>query len=290
MVRVVLTVSVAVPHLRWARGPSPDQRHLVSAYSSVDRDPTSHYRVLAPDDHFELGEAQFGNPGLGAIESIGPFVPIKASGPLLTVHDSTIDAGLGIGHHPHQGNERLFYIEEGQLDHDDALNHIKGHMDTGDVGQFTEGRRGMIHSEWNNGEVDARAFILVYATDPMPSTASFGLLSDAEAPRYEPSPGVLTKELVGQRSPLVVNGDVRLFTDDGLAAKAAVTLSLAPDEGGVVSVRSGEVELEGQPLVPGTTVVVPPADTPRALVLTAVQASRIIRVGHGPGQGFVLES
>ena len=261
----------------------------MTASPSVGNDSTSDFRILAPGDHFELGEAQFGMPGLRAIESIGPFVPIKASGPLLTVHDSTIDAGFGIGHHPHQGNERLFYIEAGQLDHDDALNHIKGHMDTGDVGQFIEGRRGMIHSEWNHGEVDARAFILVYATDPMPARASFGLLADADAPRYEPSPGVVTKELVGRRSPLVVNGDVRLFTDDGLAAGAAVTLSLASDEGGVVSVRSGEVELEGQSLVPGTTVVVPPADTSRALVLTAVQASRILRVAHGPGQGFVME-
>ncbi len=261
----------------------------MNASTSTGRDSTSHYQILTPDDHFVLGEAQFGMPGLRAIESIGPFVPIKASGPLLTVHDSTIDAGLGIGHHPHQGNERLFYIEAGQLDHDDALNHITGHMDTGDVGQFTEGRRGMIHSEWNHGEVDARAFILVYATDPMPAKASFGLLPDAEAPRYEPSPGVVTKELVGRRSPLEVNGDVRLFTDDGMAAQAAVTLSLAPGEGGVVSVRSGEVELEGRSLVPGTTVVVPPADTPRDLVLTAVQASRIIRVGHGPGQGLGLE-
>ena len=42
---------------------------------------------------------------------------------------SVIDAGLGIGHHPHRFNERLFYIERGQLDHDDALNDIQGHMD-----------------------------------------------------------------------------------------------------------------------------------------------------------------
>jgi redox-sensitive bicupin YhaK (pirin superfamily) len=75
-------------------------------------------------------------------------VSIQASGPLIIVHDSIIDAGMGIGHHPHRFNERLFYIEEGQLDHDDALNGITGHMDPGDVGQFTEGIRGMLGLTW----------------------------------------------------------------------------------------------------------------------------------------------
>src|SRR5919109_538914 len=170
---------------------------------------TRPYLILRPEDHVVLGESDFGMPGLIAIESIGPYVGIQASGPLVTVHDSTVEAGLGIGHHPHRLNERLFYIEEGQLDHDDALNGITGHMDAGDVGQFTEGRRGMVHSEWNHGDVDTKAYILVYATAPVPDRASFHVLQDREAPRYEEAPGVRTKELVGPRSPLRVNGDVR---------------------------------------------------------------------------------
>jgi hypothetical protein len=52
---------------------------------------------------------------------------VQASGPLITVHDSVVEAGLGIGHHPHRYNERLFFIERGELDHDDALNGITGH-------------------------------------------------------------------------------------------------------------------------------------------------------------------
>src|SRR5213592_4737154 len=86
--------------------------------------------VLRPEDHVTLGPSDFGMEGLTAVESIGPFTGIQASGPLTTVHDSVIDAGLGIGHHPHRFNERLFYIERGQLDHDDALNDIQGHMGT----------------------------------------------------------------------------------------------------------------------------------------------------------------
>jgi redox-sensitive bicupin YhaK (pirin superfamily) len=249
------------------------------------------YLVLGPEDHVTLGESDFGMPGLTAVESIGPFVGIQASGPLITVHDSVIDAGLGIGHHPHRYNERLFYIEEGQLDHDDALNRITGHMDTGDVGQFTEGQRGMIHSEWNHGDVDTRAYILVYSTDPVPEQTAFNALRESEAPRYDEGPGARTKELVGKRSPLRVHGDIRLFTDSALEPGAVIVLELARKEGGLASVREGRVRVEDgdEELVPGATLVVPPADEPRTVRLRAEESSRVIRVIHGPGHGFVVD-
>jgi redox-sensitive bicupin YhaK (pirin superfamily) len=249
------------------------------------------YLILRPEDHVVLGESDFGMAGLTASESIGPFVGIQASGPLITVHDSVIDAGLGIGHHPHRYNERLFYIEQGQLDHDDALNHITGHMDSGDVGQFTEGRRGMIHSEWNHGDVDTRAYILVYSTDPVPEQTAFDALRDDQAPRYDEAPGAHTKELVGPHSPLRVNGDVRLFTDSELDTGAILTVTAAREEGAVVSVREGSVQLEGsdEVLAPGFTLVMPPAEEPRTLELRATEPSRLIRVVHGPGYGFVRE-
>jgi redox-sensitive bicupin YhaK (pirin superfamily) len=247
------------------------------------------YIVLRREDHAVLGESDFGMPGLTAVEAIGPFVPIQASGPLITVHDSVIDAGLGIGHHPHRFNERLFYIEEGQLDHDDSLNGITGHVEAGDVAQFTEGRRGMMHSEWNPGDVDTRCYILVYSTDPVPEEAVFHALKDGDAPRYEEAEGVRTKELVGPRSPLRVNGDVRLFTDSRLDPGARLTMKLGPGEGGLASVREGRTDIEGgsEALIPGVTLVVPPADGARELALRAKEPTRLIRVIHGPGHGFV---
>jgi redox-sensitive bicupin YhaK (pirin superfamily) len=251
---------------------------------------TAHpYLVLGPSDHRVLGEAEFGMPGLTAVEAIGPFVAVQASGPLITVHDSVIDAGLGIGHHPHRYNERLFYIEQGQLDHDDARNRITGHMDTGDVGQFTEGLAGMVHSEWNHGDVDTRAYILVYTTDPVPPRTAFNVLTDAEAPRYPEGDGVATKELVGPRSPLRVNGDIHRFTDSRLAPGATVALELAAGEGGLVSVREGAARVAdgGELLRPGSTLVAPPADRPRTIGLRAEVPTRLLRVVHGPGHGFV---
>jgi redox-sensitive bicupin YhaK (pirin superfamily) len=250
---------------------------------------TRPYLILDPEDYVVLGESDFGMPGLAAVEAIGPFVAIQASGPLITVHDSVIDAGLGIGHHPHRYNERLFYIEQGQLDHDDALNDITGHMDQGDVGQFTEGVRGMMHSEWNHGDIDTRAYILVYSTDPVPPQAAFHVLKDAEAPRYEEATAVHTKELVGPRSSLRVNGDIRLFTDSRMDPGAVLNFQLNAGEGGLASVREGAVRIEdgGEELAPGATLVIPPADQPRTIRLRAEQPTRLIRVVHGPGHGLV---
>lgn len=241
------------------------------------------YRILRPQEHAVLDEQAFGMPGLVAIESIGPFVATQTSGPLLTVHDSTVEAGLGIGHHPHRWNERLFYIEAGELDHDDALNGITGHMETGDVGQFTEGRRGMVHSEWNHGDVDTRAYILVYATDPIPERTAFGVLRDADAPRYDEGPGARTKELVGTRSPLRVHGDVHYFADTTLEPGAALELRVGGGEGGLASVRDGLVVVDGEALEPGTTVLVPVAAAERTVRFAAEEPSRVVRVVHGAG-------
>jgi redox-sensitive bicupin YhaK (pirin superfamily) len=252
---------------------------------------TRPYLILGPEDHVTLGESDFGMAGLTAVESLGPFVGIQASGPLITVHDSVIQAGMGIGHHPHRFNERLFYIEEGQLDHDDALNGITGHMDAGDVGQFTEGRRGMMHSEWNHGDVDTRAYILVYSTDPVPEETAFNVLKDADAPRYDEGPGVRTKELVGPRSPLKVNGDIRLFADATLEPGAELTLELGVGEGGLANVRSGRVRVDDEgELVPGRTLLAPPTEEPRSIRLRAEEPTRLIRVVHGPGHGFVQDT
>jgi hypothetical protein len=166
-------------------------------------------------------------------------------------------------------------------------------MDTGDVGQFTEGQRGMIHSEWNHGHVDTRAYILVYTTDPIPAQTAFNALRDADAPRYEETPGVHTKELVGPRSPLGVHGDIRLFTDSRLDPGATLSMELAAGEGGLASVRSGAARLEGDDgdrLTSGCTLVAPPADEPRAIRLRAEEPTGVVRVVHGPGHGFLRDT
>jgi redox-sensitive bicupin YhaK (pirin superfamily) len=244
--------------------------------------------ILSENDYATLGERDFGTPGLLARESIGPFVEVQASGPLIMVHDAHVEARLGIGHHPHRLNERLFYIFAGALDHDDALNGITGHMGAGDIARLTEGVTGMWHREWNDTDEETRAFILVYQTDPIPPRASFAALRDSEAPRYEEAPGVHAKELVGPRSPLTVNGDIRLYTDSTFDADARVEVQLARDEGGMIvplegTFVVGEVKVEAP-----QQVLIPPTDDARSVPIAATDAGRLLRVVHGRGDGLVL--
>lgn len=251
---------------------------------------------LTPDGYHVIGPEDFGAPGLWARESVGPWGPVEAIGPLVTVHDSRFDPHRGIGHHPHRGMERLFYILDGSVDHDDALNHITGHMGTGDLGILTEGRRGMIHSEWNHGDGPARAYILVYPTDPTPATASFDAVRDAEAPRVNPAPGVVAKQVV-RRGDERLRGDVREIGDSSLEEEAALEVRLRPDEAGLVFVIEGRVDVradvgaeDGAGSGPvrmrtGHTLVVPPAPRPRELRLVGGGPSRVLHAVTGPGFG-----
>jgi redox-sensitive bicupin YhaK (pirin superfamily) len=250
---------------------------------------TRPYLVLSREDYVVLGPSDFGSPGLEAIEVLGPYVQVKALGPLITVHDSTVEAGFGVGHHPHRYNERIFYIMTGQLHHSDTLNNITGHMETGDVGLFTGGIRGMVHSEWNNGETDCHAFILVYATDPIPEKTSFGVLKDGEAPRYEEGEGVKTKELVGPLSGLRINGDVRLFTDSSLDDGSHLEVRLGREEAGLVSVQEGAAVLEHDEVPAGGNVLFPPVEEERVFRFRARGPARLLRVVTGPGFGFRMQ-
>jgi redox-sensitive bicupin YhaK (pirin superfamily) len=243
--------------------------------------------VIAPEEHVVLGEADFGAPGLVAVESIGPFSRIQACGPLITVHDSIIAARKGIGHHLHRYNERLFYVERGTFDHDDSLNGISGHVPEGALARFTEGQRGMLHSEWNHGGVDAEIYILVASTDPVPAETTFEVLKRDDMPFYEEADGVSTREMIGPEAPLPVFSDIRTFTDTSLDPGATLTWTIGPGEGGILSVREGSVSLDGTALVRKSTAVLPPTTASRTLAIGSEEAARVIRATFGPGHGLV---
>ncbi len=243
--------------------------------------------ILSDENYRILGERDFGMPGLRATESIGPFVQVQSSGPLIMVHDALVEPHLGIGHHPHRYNERLFYILRGQLDHDDALNHITGHMGPGDLARLTEGQTGMYHKEWNNGDEQTRAFILVYAADPVPPRASFAALRDAEAPRYEEGPGVHTKELIGPKSPLEIHGDIRSYTDSRVDPDAELEVRIADGEAALLAPLEGSFTAGDAKFEQGQIVLVP-TEGRRTVTVKATSPGRLLRIVHGVGDGITV--
>jgi redox-sensitive bicupin YhaK (pirin superfamily) len=243
------------------------------------------YIILRRQDYAVLGEQVFGVPGLEVVEVVGPYSPVVASGPLITVHDARIEPHRGISHHAHRNNERIFYLLAGELDHDDALNNMKGHLASGDAGLFTEGQRGMLHSEWNNGDSVTDAFILVYPTRPVPAKTAFAILPHAEMAVAE-AEGVRTLVIVGSASAMEVNGDIHLFTDSLLSRGSSLEVRLDAGEGGLISVQAGELRLDGAKLAHKDSVLFSPQDRELMFVLEASSQARVLRVVHGEGFGL----
>ena len=205
----------------------------MQAFSDIALD--TDLTIIGSGHFFRVGEAQFGVRGLIAIESVGPWSSVQHLGPMLMIHDAFFEPGFGIGHHPHRTNERLFYILNGRVEHDDSLNHIRGTMNEGDLGRLTEGVRGMLHQEWNgaDGQV-TRAFILVYHpdTDPPIPVAEFAVLRAEDRVPVDEGPGARTVELFGPMSSFGVNHTgLHRYLDTLLQPGASVGVTLPPDSG-----------------------------------------------------------
>lgn len=248
--------------------------------------PTTRHVVRAGERNIIRAE-DFGAPGLEAREPIGPVAPVRHVGAVLMLHDSVIEAGLGIGHHPHQGNERLFYLLSGGLHHDDALNHITADASSGDLAIFTEGRRGMIHAESNPTSTDARIWIIVAPTDPMPPIASVRVLSGSEAGRARPGEGISVKELVGPSSPAQVYSDVRWLADVRIRDDVVFTRPLAEDEAVVVQPIAGQARVLGESLGTDDLLAAGPGQETDVLEITGDgEPTRVLVAVTGPGLGF----
>ena len=125
-------------------------------------------------------------------------------------------------------------------------------------------------------------------TNPIPAETSFAVLARADMPVYAERAGVTTREMVGPRSPLPVFSDVRLFADTTLQPGAAVDWIVGDGEGGLLSVREGEITLCGRPLGSRSTALLPPGPA-REVTIGSQTGARVIRAGFGPGYGLVTE-
>lgn len=225
---------------------------MAQAATRLKLDPEQDLHLIPETSFARLDQNDFGAPGLVAIESVGPFVELGQVGPFVTIHDSYMDPGLGIGHHPHRYHERLFYILKGEVGHDDAQNHITGTMYEGDLAQLTEGETGMLHKEWNQAPgVRTHIFILVYRpdTDPPPATAAFAALRAQERVIYDESPGARTIELVGQRSSFRPSlNRLRLFAETTLENDITLDATMGPNETMILYPLEGRLALDGKDL------------------------------------------
>jgi redox-sensitive bicupin YhaK (pirin superfamily) len=280
---------------------------MAQTRSTVAEQLSEDLAILPAASFHRLTEREFGMPGLLAIESVGPFVELMSLGPFITIHDSFLEPGLGIDHHPHRGNERLFYILRGEIRHDDALNNIQGVMSEGDLARLTEGQRGMLHREWNaRDDITTHAFILVYTPDVEPEipVASFDAHRAADIPRVEEAPGVETLHVLGGDAKFSANlSTLTTFFDSSLTAEAALEHRMPPNQGLIVYPLEGSVRLEaegGEPATlrgggidrtdgPDAMAVAWSEDSQRLLQLAPENGpARVLRIGFRRGEDDVV--
>lgn len=247
-------------------------------------------RVVRRKECNVITAEMFNAPGLEATEPIGPDAPVRLTGAVLVLHDSVIESGKGIGHHPHRGNERLFYLLSGGLHHDDALNNITADATAGDLAIFTEGRRGMIHAESNPADEDARIWIIVAPTEPMPERATVRVLEAADA-GFHAADGVEVKEIVGGASPAQIHSDVRWLADVRLEAGARFTRERGAGEAVVIQPIGGRVRAMDEDLETDDLLAVGPDDPDGAIdVSTDGASARVLIAVTGPGVGFEVNA
>jgi redox-sensitive bicupin YhaK (pirin superfamily) len=146
----------------------------------------------------------------------------------------------------------------------------------------------MIHSESNPADEDARIWIIVAPTDPMPQMASVRVLKSNDAVSTHSSDGVEIKEIVGGASPATVFSDVRWMADVHIGSGATFTRPLGSDEAAVLQPIAGRVRAFGEHLETDDVLAVGPDDAERTLdVTTAGEHARVLVAITGRGLGFL---
>lgn len=155
------------------------------------------------------------------------------------------------------------------------------------MARFTEGMRGMVHKEWNNGGEDTEIFILVARTDPVPKDMMFEILDRADMPVVEEAPGVKVRYMVGGGSLLKIYSDIQTFTDTEMHRHSNISWDIPANGGGLLSVREGTVDADSDELSKKWTLLLPPSKEARSIELTAKSKARIVRTTFGWGEGYV---
>jgi redox-sensitive bicupin YhaK (pirin superfamily) len=215
-----------------------------------------------------------------ARQAVGPFLFFDHFGP--------VSAGPADDHdvrpHPHIGLATVTYLFEGAMQHRDSTGAVQ-RIEPGAVNWMTAGR-GIVHSE--RAPDDLRG--TTRRSHGLQLWAALPAADEEMAPGFSHTPAVAIPELelggavvrvlvgsaFGATSPVAVRSPT-LYLD--IALQAADAFPLPPAEERAVYVVDGAVELDGQPLQPGTMTVLAPGDEP---LLSASSAARAVLIGGAP--------
>ncbi|MCG5240488.1 pirin family protein [Azospirillum doebereinerae] len=215
---------------------------------------------------------------------VGPFVFLDQMGPALLRAGS----GLDVRPHPHIGLATVTYLFDGEILHRDSLGTVRT-IRPGAVNWMTAGS-GIVHSERtpaeSRGADNPLAGIQMWVALPKPleETAPAFVHHPAEALPVAEGEGkrvrLIAGEMYGLRSPVSTLSPM-FYADAALDAGARLELP-AEHEERAIYIAAGRIEVAGDGFDAGRLLVFRPGD---AIVLTAVEASRVLLLGGEPLDG-----
>jgi quercetin 2,3-dioxygenase len=215
--------------------------------------------------------------GAGAtVQRLFPTPQLRHLDPFVLLDDFDVRRPAGFPEHPHRGFEAFTYMIEGAFHHRDSLGNDSV-IGPGGTQRFTSGR-GARHSEMPATDGRNRGLQL-WVNLPRrlkqvdPSYAGIA----GEAMPVESLGDRVIREVVGDRSPVLLQTEVRYF-DVELLADASFEHTVPEGHNAVIYVLDGEVELLGERLRGGEALL----PTAGVVAIRASAASRIVWLSGRP--------
>ncbi|MDR3136302.1 MAG: pirin family protein [Coriobacteriales bacterium] len=150
------------------------------------------------DSHFHFSFAEYYNP-----ENIN-------FGVLRVWNDDIVLPGTGFGTHPHENMEIISYVLEGELSHADSMGNEQA-LERGQV-QYMSAGTGVLHSEYNHGDVPLRFFQIWILADKSGYPPNYGDYRFVWEDRINKWMPVATwQENTSSPAPIKIHQDVNVY-------------------------------------------------------------------------------
>lgn len=234
-------------------------------------------------------------------EKISPFLLLDHAGPMMFQPSSN---KRGVGVHPHRGFETVTLVYQGGVAHRDSSGQ-GGTIGPGDVQWMTAGS-GILHEEYHSdefaktgGQMEMVQLWVNLPTSHKMTAPKYQAITAEQIPQFSILEGkghirLIAGELFNQKGPADTHTPMMVL-DMSLTSGSKYLLPVAQAWSGIVMLRKGQANVNGQLVTEGQTMIlshegqdieIESPDTSELVILTGKPLGEPI-LGHGP---FVMNT
>lgn len=234
-------------------------------------------------------------------EKISPFLLLDYAGPMMFQPSSN---KRGVGVHPHRGFETVTLVYQGGVAHRDSSGQ-GGTIGPGDVQWMTAGS-GILHEEYHSdefaqtgGQMEMVQLWVNLPTSHKMTAPKYQAITAEQIPQFSILEGkgkirLIAGELFNQKGPADTHTPMMVL-DMSLTSGSKYLLPVAQAWSGIVMLRKGQANVNGQLVTEGQTMIlshegqdieIESPDTSELVILTGKPLGEPI-LGHGP---FVMNT